>query len=261
MAQLFNLFLYNPLLNALVFLYQTVALHDLGVAIILITICIRILLYPIFHKMAKNQTVMQRLQPELKKLQELHKKDKEKHIQATMDLYKKHEVNPFSNIFLVIIQIPILIALFNILQGERGILTPNFLSDLYSFIPRPEAINTWFLGLINLKERSIVFGSALTVATLLQGSIVVLTAFAQYIQARMSLPALPKDREPTQQEKIGRQMVFIGPVITLVFFYNFPAAIALYWLVSTLFSIFQQYIVNKHIQQHGTMGTSSQKTG
>ena len=245
MAQLFDLILYKPLLNTLVFLYQTIAFGDLGVAIILITILVRIVLYPLFHKMARTQTVMQRLQPELKKIQELHGKNKEKHVQATLDLYKKHEVNPFSNILLVIIQIPILIALFNILHGDRGILTDNFFSDIYSFIAPPDSINTMFFGLINLKERSIV--------------IVVLAVLAQYIQGRMSLPALPKDREATQQEKIGRQMVFIGPIITLIFFYNFPAAIALYWLISTAFSILQQYIVNTHIQQHGTVGTNSQK--
>ncbi|MEK7507635.1 MAG: YidC/Oxa1 family membrane protein insertase [Patescibacteria group bacterium] len=242
MKQLFDILLYDPLLNSLVFLYQTISFHDLGVAIVLITIFIRIILYPVFHKMAKNQTVMQRLQPELKKIQELHKKDKEKHVQATMDLYKKHEINPFSNIFLVIIQIPILIALFNILND---ILKSNFSSHIYSFITPPDVINITSLGLINLNERSIVM--------------VVLVALAQYIQAQMSLPALPRDREATQQEKIGRQMVFIGPVLTLIFFYNFPAAIALYWLISTAFSILQQYIVNEHIQKNGTVGTNSQK--
>ena len=245
MTQLYDLFLYNPILNTLVFFYQTIALRDLGAAIILITICIRIVLYPVFHAMAKNQIVMQRIQPELQKIKALHGKDKEKHVQATMDLYKKHNINPFSNIFLLIIQIPILIALFNILHGESGILTKAFVSHLYPFIAAPDTINTISFGLINLDKRSIV--------------IVVLTAFAQYIQARMSLPELSKDRELTQQEKIGRQMVFMGPVLTLIFFYNFPAAVALYWLVSTIFSIFQQYIANKNIQHHGTTGGGGQK--
>ena len=245
MTQLYDLFLYNPILNTLVFFYQTIAFRDLGVAIVLITICIRIVLYPVFHAMAKNQIVMQRLQPDLKKIKDLHGKDKEKHVQATMDLYKKHNINPFSNIFLLIVQIPILIALFNILHGQSGILTQKFISHLYPFVTVPEAINTIAFGLINLDKRSIV--------------IVVLTAFAQYIQARMSLPELSKDRELTQQEKIGRQMVFMGPVLTLVFFYNFPAAVALYWLVSTIFSILQQYIANKNIQHHGTTGGGGQK--
>ncbi len=243
MAQLFNLILYRPLLNALVFFYQTIAFHDLGISILLITLVVRLALYPIFHKIARNQTVMQHIQPELKKIQEVHGKDKEKHVKATMDLYKKYEINPFSNIFLLFVQIPILLALFQIL---KNILTPTFSLGLYSFISPPASINTWFLGLINLKERSIVM--------------VVLVAFAQYIQARMSLPKLPEGRELTQQEKISRQMVFMGPALTLFFFYGFPAAIALYWLASTIFSIFQQRIVNKHIKKtHGSMGADSQK--
>ncbi len=228
MSYVYNLILYQPLLNVLIFFYNTIALGDLGLAIIFLTVLIRLILFPIFHKSARHQAAMQRIQPELKKIQELHKGNREKQTQATLDLYKQHKVNPFSGFLLLLVQLPILIAIYQIILKS---LKPGFLSGLYGFVHAPLMINPTFLGLINLGERSII--------------VVALAALAQYFQGKLSLLPPQKAGASDPAQKISRQMVIVGPVVTLVIFYNLPAAIGLYWFTTTLFSIFQQIIINR----------------
>src|SRR3989344_9578297 len=206
MIYLYDQILYYPLLNALVFLYNIVPFHDFGIAIILLTILIRIILYPLFHKSARHQAISQRLQPEVKKLQELHKGDKQKQTAAIMALHKEHGINPFSGFLLLVVQLPVLIGLYQILSRS---LKPEFLAGLYSFIDAPAAINPIFLGLINLSEGSIF--------------IVGLAAIAQYFQGKLALPKPQPGVAPSQAEKMSRQMVFVGPGITLLIFYSLPA--------------------------------------
>jgi YidC/Oxa1 family membrane protein insertase len=241
MIYLYNIILYRPLLNALIFFYNTVALQDLGLSIIFLTILIRLILFPIFQKSTRHQMIMQRLQPKLKKIQEDHKNDREKQTQAMMALYKEHQVNPFSGFLLLLVQLPILIALYQIFIRS---LRPDFLVGLYPFVSAPALINSTLFGLINLGQRSILM--------------VGLAALAQYFQAKLSLPKIPPGQAPTAAEKMGRNMVFMGPILTLAIFYNLPAAISLYWFVASLFSVFQQAIINKQIA-HGKVGNSNQK--
>lgn len=243
MSHIFHLFLYDPLLNALVFLYNTIAFEDLGVAIILTTLLIRVILYPVFHKSAKYQAAMQDLQPKLKKVQEIHGGDMEKQSQAMMALYKEHNVNPFSGIGFLLVQLPILIALYQIFIH---LFDQNVFSSLYGFITPPESLNTSFLGLINLRNRSILM--------------VGLAAVFQYIQARVSLPKKEKGEETTSAELTARRMAFIGPVITIAVLYNFPAAIGLYWTVGSLFSIIQQIAINRQLN-HEKLERIRNRTG
>ena len=224
----YDAILYNPLLNGLVVLYNTIAFHDLGVAIIFLTLLIRLILFPVFQKSVRYQAAMQVIQPKLKKVQEAHKDNMEEQSRAMMALYKEHNVNPFSGILFLFIQLPILIALYQIFLRS---LTLEHIAGIYSFVAAPEHINTVFLGLINLANSSMV--------------IVVCAAIAQYIQGRMSVPQTPKGHVLSSSERMGRQMVFIGPLITVLIFSRLPAAIGLYWLTTSLFSIFQQRLVNK----------------
>ena len=231
MSAFFNEIFYRPLFNTLIFLYQNITLGDLGLAIILLTIIVRFLLYPLFHKSAKNQRIMQMLQPKIKKIQTEHKDNKEKQATALLEIYREHRVNPFSGFFLLLVQIPVLIALYNVfLYG----LADGALGSLYSFIPKPETLNFDFLGLINLHERSMV--------------IVGLAVGAQYIQGKLSLTGAEAGKDLSPQERMAKQMVFIGPVLALIVLMNMPAAIGLYWLTGTVFSVFQQIIVNKSLR-------------
>ena len=222
-----------PILNLLIYFYQTIGFHDLGLAIIFVTLFIRLILYPFFHTGAKQQMLMQRIQPHVKKIQELHKDDREMQAKALMELYKEHGVNPFSSIILLVIQLPILIALYRIiLSGLAG----GVIVGLYSFVPAPQTINAMFLGFINLGTKNLW--------------LVLLAAAAQFFQARLAIWRDPNSKAaPSAAEKMARQMAFVAPVITLVIFYNLPAAVGLYWFTSSLFSIAQQAIVNKHLRK------------
>lgn len=233
MTYLYQQIFYRPLLNVLIYFYQTIAFHDLGVAIILATLLIRLILYPFFHKGAKQQMLMQRIQPKIKDIQKKHKDDRDQQAKALMELYKEHGVNPFSGMLLLIIQIPILLTFYWVIRS--GIGTAE-ITGLYSFVSAPHSINPLFLGFINLASPNFI--------------LILAAAAAQYLQARLTIYRNPANTAAlSQAEKVARQMVFISPILTIVVFYNFPAALGLYWLVSSIFSAIQQYFVNKHLQK------------
>ncbi len=236
MAQFFQTIFYFPTLNTLIFFYEKLSFGDFGVAIILVTILIRLVLYPLFHKGAKQQMLMQRMQPKIKKIQELHKHDKEKQTQALMELYKEHGVNPFSSIFLLIIQLPIMIGLYYVVRTG---LAPGEIRGLYSFVSQPGAINPLFLGMVDLARPSIF--------------LIGLSAVAQYIQARLAVWRDPNNKAPlTSAEKMAKNMTIVGPLITVLVFYGLPAAVGLYWLTTSIFSAFQQIIINRHFKKGET---------
>lgn len=233
MKYLYNTLVYYPLLNALVFFYNTIALHDLGLAIIFLTLLIRVILYPLFARMTRHQLVMQGLQPRLQKIREEHKDSQEKQAHATMALFRENKVNPFSGLFLMIVQLPILIALYQIFVH---VFDADAFTGLYSFVARPGALNTNFLGLINLQERSIVLVS--------------LAAVLQFVQTKMSLPK--QNGAPGAGDaaaKMGSQMAYIGPVIILLVFANLPAALSVYLIVTTVFSIFQHIFIHRQLER------------
>ncbi|MEK7555036.1 MAG: YidC/Oxa1 family membrane protein insertase [Patescibacteria group bacterium] len=230
MSYLFHEFLYRPLFNALVFLYDRVTFGDLGIAIIILTILIRFVLYPLFRKSMRNQMLLQRIQPEVKRIQEHHRDNREKQAQALLALYREHKVNPFSGFLLLLVQLPILLALYRVFLNG---FSPDSFSDLYSFISHPEAINASFIGLLDLTKPSIV--------------VLGIAAVAQYFQAKSSIPKREEGKEPTPADRIGRQMVFLGPILTIVFLFKLPAAIGIYWAATSIFSVVQQVFINRSI--------------
>lgn len=217
MGSLFQKTLVEPLTSALIFLYQTVALQDLGLAIIFLTIIIRLILAPLFYKSLKSQAVMQKLQPDIVRIQKDHKEDKEKQARALMDLYKRNKINPLSGFLLILIQLPILIALYQV------------------FLNPPPELNGLSLNLINLKETSII--------------VVALAALFQYFQGRLSLPR-------NGGNEMAKNIVLLGPVITIAVLAYLPSAVGVYWLATTLFSIGQQLYVNKKIYGAGSKNNS-----
>ncbi len=243
-SQIYNVLIYQPILNVLMVFYNTIAFYDFGMAIIFSTIFIRLILYPIFHKSAKHQLVMQKIQPKLEKVKELYKKDKEKQLKATMELYKEHGINPMSGILLLFVQLPFLIALYQIFFQK---ITPEVLSaGLYSFVSPPTTFNTSFLGLINLEQSSILMVS--------------LAAILQYFQGKMMLPKIEKGRKLSTPESVGRQMIYLAPILTFIIFMYMPAAISLYWAVSVAFSIFQQEIISRQLKTNEESGNIRKKT-
>lgn len=236
MSSIFHTLLAEPLLNILVFFYNTIAFQDLGIAIILLTLFIRLLLFPFFHKSTRQQRILQRIQPKVKDIQKQYKDDRVKQTEALMALYAEHGASPFSSLLFLILQLPILIALYQLFL--RG-LNPESLGGLYGFVARPEEISSTFLGLINLNGQSIL--------------LVVLAVIVQYFQGRMMLPKRDPQTPMDTSERVARNMMFLGPVLTLAILWKLPAAIGLYWIATSVISIIQQIIVDK--SHDGKLGT------
>jgi len=223
----FNTILYQPLFNALILFYEYLPGRDFGAAIIVLTIIIKFILYPLGTKGIKSQKAMQDLQPKIKEIQERFKNDKEKQAREVMELYKKEKINPFSGFLLLLVQLPILFALFQVFWRGFG---EAQLRYLYGFMPNPGAINTSFFGVVNLAEASIVLA--------------VLTGITQFIQAKMmSLPVQKKQSDFSGM--MQKQMLYFFPLFTVFILWRMPSAIAVYWLTTTLFTIGQQYITLK----------------
>lgn len=242
----FNIFLYRPLFNLLVLLYQYLPGHDFGVAVIVLTVLVRIIFYPLNLKAIKSQKLLQEIQPKIQEIQRKYKGDKERLTKATIELYQKGKVNPLSGCLPILIQFPILIALFWVFQkGFQG----GEIDYLYSFVPRPESINPSFLGLADLAQSaSVAINGA---AQLLWPNIVlvVLAGIFQFVQVKMITPKTQAKKDKADFSTVmQKQMLYIFPVFTIFILWRLPSAIALYWLVTSLFSIFQQYLIFKKPQ-------------
>lgn len=234
MKEFFNTFLYQPIYNILVFLVDILPGGDVGLAIILLTIFVKIILLPLAHKSTKTQAKMREIDPRLKELKEKHKDNREKQARAIMDLYKEQGINPFSGILLLLIQLPIIFALYYVFW--KGL--PFDPSIIYSFISNPDTVNFNFLGFINLQEKSFILAF--------------LAAVTQYFQIDLSLPKpQPKKEERDKKSKgvqkesfqeefarnMSTQMRYVFPVMVFFISYAISSAIALYWAVSNLFTI------------------------
>jgi YidC/Oxa1 family membrane protein insertase len=231
MSYLFHLILSQPLFNLLVFLYTHVTFYDFGLSVILLTVIIRLILYPLFYKAMKNQATMQKIQPEISRVQREHKENKELQAAEMMKIWKAHKVNPFSSLVLVFIQLPILIALYRLFQ--HGFST-ELMSQLYSFVGAPRTINTTLLGLINLAKPNMI--------------IVGLAAVSQYFQSWLALPKkAAAGADGITPKQPGRQMVYLAPILTLLILPSLSATIGLYWLTGSLFSILQQKLINNSV--------------
>ncbi len=225
---LYQTIIYRPLVNALIFLYNTVAFEDLGIAIILLTLIVRFALYPLFHKQLHHNAKLQALQPKLKKIKEEHKNNREKEIEATMALFAEQGTNPFMAIFLSFAQLPVVLALYHLFS--RG-LHESYVAQLYSFVHAPAALHWTLFGLINLAEPNKI--------------VIALTALVQYFQGLTALPRPENPQMLTVEEKAARRNVLIIPLVitTLFWWLKIPTAVGVYWIVSALFSIAQQRLI------------------
>ncbi len=224
MLYLYNEIIYRPLLNLLIFSYHYIP--DIGVVIVLLTLLIRLIMAPSFHKQIKSQKALTDLQPKLNELKEKYKGDKEGQAKAMMGLYKEHKINPLSSCLPLIIQLPILIALYQVFSKALN----NHLAGLYSFVVRPEVINPYFFGLLNLSKPSIILG--------------ILAGAAQFWQSKMMMPKNTSQQDATAKA-MSLQTTYVLPIISVVIAIRLPAGLPLYWIVTTLFAIGQQYWINR----------------
>lgn len=247
MSALFHLFIYNPLYNALVWFYDVIPFQDFGIAIILTTIAIKGIFYGLSKKQIVSQKKLQEIQPKIKALQEQYKDDKEKQTRAIMECYKENKVNPFAGCLPLIIQLIFFIAFYRVIISFT---TNGFQIDgslLYSFLSNPGTVHQTAFGFLDLIAAAPWLGA--------------LAALAQYFQTKMIMPqTIPakKDGEKADMaqdiaQMMGKQMLYLGPALIFFFSFQFPAALSLYWLVSTLISWGQQKLIfDKHRQAQTT---------
>jgi YidC/Oxa1 family membrane protein insertase len=244
---IFNEIVYKPIYNLIIFTYDVLPFADFGVAIIIVTILIKFLLIPISRKQIESQKKMNELQPKIKELQNKYKNDKQKQSQALMQLYKESKTNPFSGCLPLIIQLIFLIAFYRVLFNisDAGLVVDG--SGLYPFVKNPETINPMFLGIIDLS--SVINLVHITLKNIPHILLVVLAALSQYIQTKMMMQKNKNKISEKPQNDIAqimsKQMLFLGPLLTLFIGFKFPAGLSLYWLVSTLFMIIQQHKIEK----------------
>ncbi len=227
LIHIFDVLLYNPLFNSLVLIYNYLPGHDFGLAIIVLTIIIRCILYPISVKAFKSQRALQKLNPQLQELQKKYKDDKEKQAKETLELYRREKINPFSGLFLAVVQFPILIALYRVFWNG---LKPKELDNLYYFVVNPVHINAIFFNLIDLSKSNWIFA--------------VSAGVLQFFQTKMLMPTMTgKSKNNDMATMMQKQMVYFFPIITIVILLKLPSALGLYWIVSGIFSIVQQYFI------------------
>ncbi|HXV26654.1 MAG TPA: YidC/Oxa1 family membrane protein insertase [Candidatus Paceibacterota bacterium] len=231
MSWLFNTIIYHPLLNALVVLYDTVSFGDIGIAIVMLTVVIRLISLPLSLRTIRSQREMAELAPEIERIKEKHKNDQAAQGQAMMDLYKQHKVNPLAGCLPLLIQFPVLFGLYRVFIN---IFKPESLQALYSFVPDPGTIQTVSLGIVDLGVRSIPLAVA--------------AGLAQFIQAKVAAPL----QQSGQAAMLNKQMMYFFPVLIIVISWNLPAGLALYWTVTTLASIAEQWYI-KRKPTHGTV--------
>jgi YidC/Oxa1 family membrane protein insertase len=233
--EVFQTILYRPLFNGLIILYQLIPGHDFGVAVISLTILTRLVIYPLMAQSLKSQKVLAELQPKIQELQVRYKDNKERQVKELISLYQERKINPLAGFLPLLIQLPILIALYQVFW--RG-LQPGFQRNLYSFVSPPGTINPMFLGMINLGQASLILA--------------LLAGISQFFQSKHSIsqvPKLTKKSDPANQflDHFQKQMIYFSPIFTVLILWKLPAAIALYWVTTSLFSLVQQYFIFKKI--------------
>lgn len=234
MGGLIHAVLYQPLFNLLIWLYDVIPGSDMGLAIIALTVAVKGILWPLTHASFLSQKALQALQPKLDALKREHGTDKEALAKATMELYATEKVNPLSSCLPVLLQLPVLFALYAVLQNG---LKAEGLSSLYPFVANPGSIDATFLGALDLTAKNLPLALA--------------TGAVTYAQMRMFATARPKPpvaegaKDEDMLAAMNKSMTYTMPVMTAVIGAGLPAGLLIYWITNTVVSIGQQAIAFK----------------
>ena len=221
--------------------------HNYGVAIILLTIFIRLILYPLMQKQMVSMREMQKIQPLMKAVQEKYKNDKERLNKELMALYKEHKVNPMGGCLPLLIQMPILILLFQTLRvfkyhiPNTEIIDGGFLwiANQYNVIENGETIAKAGLA---LSERLIPFG---VFGIEYIGILPFLVGGSMYIQQKMTSTGGTTGKDGGSSQQTQKMMTIMMPLMIGFMSFSLPSGLTLYWFTSTLLGIGQQYLINK----------------
>lgn len=236
MTDFFYGVLYVPIYNLLIGLTDVLPGGDIGLAVVIATLLVKIALMPLSFAALRTQRAIKAVEPELKRIRETMKEDREGQARAMMALYKEKGVNPFAGFLTLLIQLPIVLALYWVFN-TKDLLTVNT-AILYDFVPVPAAIAPEFLGIFA------VVGASVTLA--------ILAALTQFAYGLYAIPVPDKpapgakpDMQTDFARQLAQQMRFILPVFVGIAAYATSVAIALYFITSNLVGIVQEFIVRR----------------
>jgi len=234
--ELYNTILYKPLFNAVVFLYGVLPGQDFGLAIVALTIIIRLVFFPLTVKTIRSQRALSRINPKMKEIREKFKNDAQAQSAAIMNLYKENNINPLSGCLPLLIQLPILIALY---QAFGAGFKPENLELLYSFVKNPGSINAISFGFLDITKSSPI--------------LTITAGISQFFQLKQNSSLMGQaggaggSGGQKEIQAMNKQMLYFFPVMIIIIGWNLPAGLLLYWLVTTAFSVGEQmYIKRKY---------------
>src|SRR3989344_827661 len=236
----FSAFIYDPLYNGLTYLVDIVPTHDIGIAVIILTIVVKLILFPLSRQAIRTQAAMRAIAPDVEEIKVRLKNKQEEQAREIFALYKQRGVRPFSSFLLILVQFPILFGLYWVFM-KAGF--PHVdASLLYSFVPFPDSVNMRFLGLIDMRGHSLLLAA--------------LTGITQYVYTRLSMgPRKPavKEGSPSFSGDMARsfdlQARYVLPLIFTGIAYTLAAALPLYWTSSNLFMILQEIAMGRRLKE------------
>lgn len=265
---MFDTLIVEPIFNLLIFIYSIIPGGDFGVALILFTILIRIALYPLLKKQLHQVRLTKKMQPELARIKRESKGNKQLEGTQTMELYKKHGVNPFLSIGILLIQLPIFIALFRVVRifidnrDQIAEYTYSFLQNMPAIkrvIENPDDFNQMLFGFIDMTKHAISSNPFVIHWSIM--ILVIISALTQYVMSKQTSPTgtggkkvsqIMKEaadgKETNQSEMnaaVSQTMIKYMPVMMFFIMLNFPAALALYYTTSNVVAVIQQHFLLK----------------
>jgi YidC/Oxa1 family membrane protein insertase len=246
MGALWNNLFYEPIYNFLIFIVNNVTFGDVGFAVILVTLVVKFILSPLTLKSVKSQVLMKKMEPEINQI----KKDfpnKEEQAKKTMELYKKYKTNPMSGCLVVLLQMPVIFALYYVFY--RGLSINQEI--IYPFIKIPEILNTNFLGILDLSQKSLVLGVLTGITQFIQGYLSNKKKKEPDVEIIKGVPQLNINQPASFQEQMSKSMQmnvrYFLPIMIGFIAWKISAAVALYWIISNIFSIVQESIIRRRL--------------
>lgn len=223
---MFHTLFYEPVYNLIVLILTIVPLHDIGAAIVIVTLIVKVILLPLNLSALRTQYMMKKVEGEMGKIKELQKKEPQKASQEMIALYKREKINPFSSLFVMIIQIPIFFALYFVFS--KGLFNDS--DSLYHFVVFPETLHTLAFGLFDVTHKNVV--------------VAFLAGISSYFLAKRQTESMVPKKIHTKESPQGEsfqdqfiksmklQLLYVLPVIITFSAAVLPSALALYWFVS-----------------------------
>lgn len=233
MIAFFKTIVYIPLYNALMLILELLPFADIGLAVVILTFLVKVVLYPLAKKTTVTQLLMKEKQPELEKIKEKYKDNRERQATEMMAFYRSNKINPFGSFFTILIQIPIIFSLYHIFLNAGLPMVDQAL--LYSFVKIPDGISMNFLGFIDVSGKSMAFALA--------------AGITSFFQMKITAPAPSTSRGVADDlsKMMSLQMKYVMPVVIFLISWSISAVVALYWAASNILGIIQDLYIKKKV--------------